>query len=110
MFNQGQVCCAGSRVFIHKDQYDEVVDEMASYVESLRQGAGLHKDTQIGPLVSKEQHERVLSYIQKGKDEGAKAVTGGSCPFEAGYFVAPTVFANVEDEMTIAKEEIFDPC
>lgn len=67
MFNQGQVCCAGSRVFIHKDQYDEVVDEMASYAESLRQGAGLHKDTQIGPLVSKEQHERVLSYIQKEK-------------------------------------------
>ncbi|MEG7378019.1 aldehyde dehydrogenase DhaS [Bacillus subtilis] len=109
MFNQGQVCCAGSRVFIHKDQYDEVIDEMVSYAESLRQGAGLHKDTQIGPLVSKEQHERVLSYIQKGKDEGAKAVTGGSCPFEEGYFVAPTVFANVEDEMTIAKEEIFGP-
>ncbi|WP_339190746.1 aldehyde dehydrogenase DhaS [Bacillus sp. FSL K6-1003] len=109
MFNQGQVCCAGSRVFIHKDQYDEVVNEMVSYAESLRQGAGLHKDTQIGPLVSKEQHERVLSYIQKGKDEGAKAVTGGSCPYEEGYFVAPTVFANVEDDMTIAKEEIFGP-
>ncbi|MCO4850525.1 aldehyde dehydrogenase DhaS [Bacillus vallismortis] len=109
MFNQGQVCCAGSRVFIHKDQYDQVVDEMVSYAESLRQGAGLYKDTQIGPLVSKEQHERVLSYIQKGKDEGAKAVTGGSCPFEEGYFVAPTVFANVDDEMTIAKEEIFGP-
>ncbi len=109
MFNQGQVCCAGSRVFIHKDKYDEVVSEMVSYAKSLQQGAGLHQDTQIGPLVSQEQHERVLSYIEKGKAEGAKAVAGGSCPFEEGYFVSPTVFADVDDSMTIAKEEIFGP-
>ncbi|MFB8734891.1 aldehyde dehydrogenase family protein [Bacillus sp. SL00103] len=58
----------------------------------LKQGAGLHQDTQIGPLVSKEQHERVLGYIEKGKSEGATAVVGGDCPYEAGYFVSPTVF------------------
>lgn len=109
MFNQGQVCCAGSRVFIHKDQYDKVVEEMAAYSKSLRQGAGLHEDTQMGPLVSKEQHERVLSYIEKGRQEGAKIAAGGTCPYEQGYFVSPTVFTNVEDEMTIAKEEIFGP-
>lgn len=109
MFNQGQVCCAGSRVFVHRSQYDEVVDQMAKYAGSLKQGAGLHQDTQIGPLVSKEQHERVLGYIEKGKSEGATAVVGGDCPYEAGYFVSPTIFKDVEDEMTIAKEEIFGP-
>lgn len=109
MFNQGQVCSAGSRVFVHRSQYDEVVDQMAEYATSLKQGAGLHQDTQIGPLVSKEQHERVLGYIEKGKSEGATAVVGGDCPYEAGYFVSPTVFKDVEDDMTIAKEEIFGP-
>lgn len=59
--------------------------------------------------MSKEQHERVLGYIEKGKSEGATAVVGGDCPYEAGYFVSPTVFRDVEDEMTIAKEEIFGP-
>ncbi|NPC93081.1 aldehyde dehydrogenase family protein [Bacillus sp. WMMC1349] len=109
MFNQGQVCSAGSRVFIQKDHYDKVVEEMVSYSKSMRQGAGLHEDTQLGPLVSKEQHERVLSYIEKGSLEGAKIATGGTCPYEQGYFVSPTVFSHVDDDMTIAKEEIFGP-
>ncbi|MDR4889357.1 aldehyde dehydrogenase family protein [Bacillus sp. HNG] len=109
MFNQGQVCCAGSRVFIQKKQFDNVVADMASHAEKIKQGAGLHADTEIGPLVSIEQQNRVLGYIEKGLNEGAELVVGGQKPFEEGYFVSPTIFANVKDEMTIAKEEIFGP-
>ncbi|MCH1627947.1 aldehyde dehydrogenase family protein [Ferdinandcohnia quinoae] len=109
MFNQGQVCCAGSRVFIQKKQFDNVVADMVSHAEKIKQGAGIHGDTEIGPLVSIEQQNRVLSYIEKGKSEGAELVVGGTQPYEAGYFVSPTIFANVNDEMTIAKEEIFGP-
>jgi len=109
MFNQGQVCCAGSRVFIQKKDYDNVVSDMVSYANNLKQGFGLHEDTQMGPLVSLEQQNRVLGYIEKGLEEGAELLTGGKKPFDEGYFVAPTIFANVEDSMTIAKEEIFGP-
>ncbi|MCP8969172.1 aldehyde dehydrogenase family protein [Ectobacillus ponti] len=109
MFNQGQVCCAGSRLFIPKKMYDNVVADLASYSNALKQGAGLNPDTNIGPLVSAEQHKRVLGYIEKGIAEGAEVVAGGNNPFDRGYFVAPTVFAAVQDEMTIAKEEIFGP-
>lgn len=109
MFNQGQVCCAGSRVFIQKKQFDNVIADMASHAEKIKQGAGIHADTEIGPLVSLEQQERVLGYIEKGRNEGAELVTGGTKPQEQGYFVSPTIFADVRDEMTIAKEEIFGP-
>lgn len=109
MFNQGQVCCAGSRVFIQKKQFDNVVADMAAHAKKIKQGAGIHADTEIGPLVSVEQHNRVLGYIEKGLSEGAQLVTGGEVPFEQGYFVSPTIFADVRDEMTIAKEEIFGP-
>jgi aldehyde dehydrogenase (NAD+) len=109
MFNQGQVCCAGSRVFIQKKQFDNVIADMASHAKNIRQGAGIHADTEIGPLVSIEQQNRVLGYIEKGLNEGAELVVGGVKPQEQGYFVSPTIFANVNDEMTIAKEEIFGP-
>lgn len=109
MFNQGQVCCAGSRVFIQKKQFDQVVSDMVDHAKKIKQGAGLNPDTQIGPLVSTEQQNRVLSYIEKGLDEGAELLVGGATPFEQGYFVEPTIFANVRDEMTIAREEIFGP-
>ncbi|WP_338452575.1 aldehyde dehydrogenase family protein [Niallia oryzisoli] len=109
MFNQGQVCCAGSRVYIQKKQYDHVIADMASHANKIRQGAGINQDTEIGPLVSIEQQNRVLGYIEKGLNEGAQLVTGGKKPQEQGYFVAPTIFADVRDEMTIAKEEIFGP-
>jgi aldehyde dehydrogenase (NAD+) len=109
MFNQGQVCCAGSRVFIQKKQFDNVVADMASHAQKIKQGAGLHSDTEMGPLVSIEQQDRVLGYIKKGLNEGAELVAGGQKPFEQGYFVSPTIFADVRDEMTIAKEEIFGP-
>lgn len=109
MFNQGQVCCAGSRVFIQKKQFDHVVADMVSHAKQIKQGAGLHADTQIGPLVSEEQQNRVLGYIEKGLNEGAELLVGGDKPYEQGYFVSPTIFADVRDEMTIAKEEIFGP-
>lgn len=109
MFNQGQVCCAGSRVFIQKKHFDNVVADMASHAKNIQQGAGIHADTEIGPLVSVEQQNRVLGYIEKGLNEGAQLVVGGTKPQEHGYFVSPTIFADVRDEMTIAKEEIFGP-
>lgn len=109
MFNQGQVCSAGSRVFIQKKDYDNVVADMVSHAQNIKQGAGLNQDTQIGPLVSVEQQNRVLGYVEKGLNEGAELLTGGANPFEQGYFVAPTIFANVSDEMSIAREEIFGP-
>jgi aldehyde dehydrogenase (NAD+) len=109
MFNQGQVCCAGSRVFIPKKQYDNVVSDMVQHARTIKQGFGLLKDTEIGPLVSREQQNKVLGYIEKGVEEGAELLTGGNNPFPKGYFVSPTIFANVQDEMTIAKEEIFGP-
>ncbi|MBD8137347.1 aldehyde dehydrogenase family protein [Peribacillus frigoritolerans] len=109
MFNQGQVCCAGSRLYIQKKSYDNVVADLVSHAKNIKQGAGLDPSTQIGPLVSSEQMERVGGYIEKGKSEGAEVVTGGNYGQGEGYFVTPTIFAGVEDEMTIAKEEIFGP-
>lgn len=109
MFNQGQVCCAGSRLFIQKKSFDNVVADLVSHSEKIKQGEGLSPDTEMGPLVSEEQHNRVLSYIEKGKLEGAELLTGGTNPYDKGYFVTPTIFADVNDEMTIAKEEIFGP-
>lgn len=108
-FNQGQVCCAGSRLFVHKKVYDNVLADMSSFAAKMKQGPGLDESTEIGPLVSSEQFERVSGYLQKGRDEGAIALTGGSPIDAAGYFVPPTIFADVNDRMTIAREEIFGP-
>ncbi|MDM5194551.1 aldehyde dehydrogenase DhaS [Bacillus hominis] len=109
MFNQGQVCCAGSRLFIPKKMYDNVMADLVLYSKKLNQGAGLNPETTIGPLVSEEQQKRVMGYIEKGIAEGAEVLCGGNKSFDQGYFVSPTVFADVNDEMTIAKEEIFGP-
>ncbi|MFJ5622336.1 aldehyde dehydrogenase family protein [Peribacillus loiseleuriae] len=109
MFNQGQVCCAGSRVFIQKKHYDNVVSDMVSHAKNIKQGIGLDPNTQIGPLVSQAQQDRVLGYIEKGLNEGAEVLVGGSKPQDDGYFVSPTIFASVQDDMAIAKEEIFGP-
>jgi aldehyde dehydrogenase (NAD+) len=109
MFNQGQVCCAGSRLFIQKKSYDNVVADLASLAQKIKQGAGIDPTTEMGPLVSQNQLETVSSYIEKGKAEGAEVVAGGVYGFGNGYYVAPTIFAGVNDEMTIAKEEIFGP-
>ena len=75
----------------------------------MKLGAGMEAETEMGPLVSKKQQERVLNYIEQGKTEGATVAAGGERAFEKGYFVQPTVFTNVTDDMTIVKEEIFGP-
>ena len=112
-FNQGQVCSAGSRLYIHKSQYDNVLSEMVNYAgNEVRQGHGLDPNTTMGPLVSQEQLARVTNYIGKGLEQGAKVALGGERAggdLANGYFVKPTVFYDVQDEMAIAQEEIFGP-
>ncbi|TCP58177.1 aldehyde dehydrogenase (acceptor) [Tumebacillus sp. BK434] len=112
-FNQGQVCSAGSRLYIHKSVYDNALSDMVSYADKkVRQGHGLDPKTTMGPLVTGEQLNRVTSYIEKGIEQGAKVATGGTRAdgdLANGYFVRPTVFYDVQDEMTIAQEEIFGP-
>ncbi len=108
-FNQGQVCCAGSRLFIHKKVYDNFLADMCSYAAKIKQGPGLDETTEIGPLVSDEQFARVSHYLNKGKEEGARPLIGGQPLDGPGYFIPPTIFTDVRDEMTIVKEEIFGP-
>ena len=110
-FNTGQACNAGSRLYVHKDQYDEVVSGLAEAAKGARVGPGLDKSTQFGPVVSQEQYERVMSYIEAGREEGAEAVVGGNGDGNGseGFFINPTLFTNVTDEMKIAREEIFGP-
>ena len=108
-FNSGQACNAGSRLFVHADQFDEVVSSLAETAARATLGPGLHPSTQIGPLVSAEQEERVLGYIEKGRSEGAELVTGGRAGEGDGYFVEPTLFAATSDDIAIAREEIFGP-
>jgi phenylacetaldehyde dehydrogenase len=110
-FNQGQVCSAGSRMFVQEKVYDQAVDELTRSVGDLQLGPGIDPMTQMGPLVSRGQMERVLGYIATGNKEGARLVTGGSRADElgSGYFVRPTIFADVDGKMRIAREEIFGP-
>ena len=111
-FNQGQVCTAGSRLFVHKSVYDQVLSGLTDVAGKMKLGQGIDPSTEMGPLVSQEQLERVTGYIESGKREGATTTTGGGRPNDdalSGYFVQPTVFDNVSDEMTIAREEIFGP-
>src|SRR5215211_5666096 len=108
-YNTGQSCNAGSRLFVHKDQYDTVVSALADAAKGAKVGPGLDTSTQFGPLVSKEQEQRVRGYIEKGKAEGAELVTGGGASEGDGYFVEPTLFSATSDELTIAREEIFGP-
>ncbi|PFD95664.1 betaine-aldehyde dehydrogenase [Bacillus cereus] len=109
MYNHGQNCSAGSRVFVQRKHYEKVVSELGTMANEVKVGHGLDPETEMGPLVSKKQQERVLSYIKSGIEEGAKLIAGGVKEFEKGYFVAPTVFADVTDNMKIAQEEIFGP-
>lgn len=109
LFNQGQVCSAGSRLFVQKKMYDNVVSDLVSAARKIKLGTGLDFKTEMGPLVSAEQHSTVQRYIDSGRSEGAELLTGGRVPFEQGYFVEPTIFANVDSSMTIAREEIFGP-
>ena len=108
-FNTGQVCTAGSRLYIEQKIYDKVVEGVANVAKSMKLGAGHLADSQMGPLVSAEQMERVLGYIDKGKREGGEVVAGGMRQGNQGYFVQPTVFAGVGPDATIVREEIFGP-
>jgi acyl-CoA reductase-like NAD-dependent aldehyde dehydrogenase len=110
-FNQGQVCSAGSRMYVQEKVYDQALDELTRTVADLQLGPGLDPMTQMGPLVSQTHMERVLGYIATGNKEGARLVTGGSraSGLGRGYFVEPTIFADVDGKMRIAREEIFGP-
>lgn len=110
-FNTGQVCQAGTRVFIHRDRFDVVVEGLAERARTARVGASLDPKTQLGPVVSREQYQRVRDYIGSGLEAGAELVAGeqpvGSP--DGGYFVSPSLFTGVSDTMAIAREEIFGP-
>ena len=110
-YNQGQVCTAGSRLYVHKKHFDRVVADVAAKAQSIRIGPGLEAGTQMGPLVSSLQHQRVSEYITAGRDEGGVTVTGGGRPQDRpdGYFFEPTVFVDTGDGARIVKEEIFGP-
>ena len=108
-FNHGQVCCAGSRLYVHKKLYDNVVAELAELAKALPMGPGLDPQTHLGPLVSREQLDRVCGYIDLGREQGAELVTGGARANRNGYFVEPTVFASTDDALRIVQEEIFGP-
>lgn len=108
-FNMGQVCTAASRVFVHESVYDEFVAKVKANAEKRAIGAGQSTQVDQGPLVSEEQMNRVLGYIDQGKKAGATAVCGGERHGNTGYFVKPTVFANATDDMSIVREEIFGP-
>ncbi|XP_050428028.1 retinal dehydrogenase 2 isoform X2 [Adelges cooleyi] len=107
--NMGQSCCAGSRTFVQEGIYDKFVEKAAKMASEKKVGDQFDSSTQIGPLVDEEQFNKVLGMIESGKKEGAKVETGGSKVGDTGYFVYPTVFSNVTDEMKIAREEIFGP-
>ncbi|MGD1056763.1 MAG: aldehyde dehydrogenase family protein [Solirubrobacteraceae bacterium] len=110
-FNSGQACNAGSRLFVPAERFDEVMSGLADAANSAQLGAGLEAGTQLGPLVSAEQQERVLGYINAGREEGAEVLAGGEAALtdSGGYFVAPTLFATTSDELRISREEIFGP-
>ena len=108
-YNQGQCCTAGSRLFAHKSVYDRVVEGVSAEAGKIKIGHGLDRDVNLGPLVSKEQHQRVASFLESGRKEGAEVVTGGNVPGNQGYFVEPTVLAKTNRDMRVVREEIFGP-
>jgi phenylacetaldehyde dehydrogenase len=108
-FNHGQCCCAGSRLLVEQDIFQDVVDGVAKQAKKIKLGPGLSADTQMGPLVSEEQLRRVTHFLHQGKSDGACFVTGGGRAGERGYFVEPTVVTDVRPDMSIVREEIFGP-
>jgi aldehyde dehydrogenase (NAD+) len=108
-FNQGQCCCAGSRLFVEEKVYDEFVDKITKKAKGRKVGDPFDPSTEQGPQVSQEQFDKVMGFINAGQKEGAKMLCGGGRVGDRGYFVQPTVFADVKDEMKIAREEIFGP-
>ena len=108
-FNHGQCCCAGSRLYVHERLFDKVVAGVSDQAKAIKLGPGLDPETQMGPMVSETQRDRVCGYLESGKKEGARAMTGGKAREGSGYFVEPTVFVDTKPNMKIVKEEIFGP-
>jgi betaine-aldehyde dehydrogenase len=108
-FNQGETCAAGTRIFVHRSCYEDVVDALSEAARSLVLGDPFDPQTTLGPLVNAEQRDNVLRYIVRGTSEGARVTAGGAPLDRPGYFVQPTIFTDATNEMTIAREEIFGP-
>jgi len=108
-FNHGQCCCAGSRLYVEKPVFHEVVDGIAESAKKIKVGRGLEPTTDMGPLVSSEQLDRVCGYLESGFSQGAKAIAGGHKAADKGYFVEPTVLVNTRHDMKVVQEEIFGP-
>jgi aldehyde dehydrogenase (NAD+) len=108
-FNQGQACCAGSRLYVEETAYGEFVEKSVARAKRRTVGDPFDANTEQGPQIDGVQFEKVMSYIDAGRREGAELLTGGDRAGDRGYFVQPTVFAGAEDEMKIAREEIFGP-
>jgi phenylacetaldehyde dehydrogenase len=109
-FNQGQTCCAGSRLFAHRKVFEQMVDGISEVAKSIKVGPGLDPATEMGPLVSEEQFARVTGYIESGKKDGATIATGGARSGNGGgYFVTPTVITGTKPDMKVVREEIFGP-
>jgi len=107
--NQGQCCCAGSRLFVQDSVYDQFVDRLAGKVNQRKLGDPFDPATEQGPQIDKAQFDKIMSYIDKGREQGARCVTGGERHGDKGFFIKPTVFADVKDDMAIACDEIFGP-
>ena len=107
--NAGQVCVAGSRLYVHKDIFDKVVDGVSAMAKNLKVGPGTDPETQMGPLISQKQLDRVSGYIESGREEGAEVVVGGARSGNQGYFMQPTVLAETNRTMKVVREEIFGP-
>jgi phenylacetaldehyde dehydrogenase len=108
-FNHGQCCCAGSRLFVDEEVFDEVCAGIAEEAGKIKLGDGFDSDTDMGPLVSREQYERVTGFLDRGRTAGARAVCGGDAADLKGFFVNPTVLVDTRDEMEVVQEEIFGP-
>jgi phenylacetaldehyde dehydrogenase len=108
-FLQGQNCMAGTRLFVHQDIFDTVVNGIADVASSMQLGPGLDPASQLGPLISATQQERVMGYIQSGKESAAELICGGNAPDRTGYFVEPTIFTHTDQSVKVAREEIFGP-
>lgn len=108
-FNQGQVCTAGSRVYVHHRIFDQVVERLAKAAESMKIGSGFDPGTQLGPVASRRHFERVMGYLDMARAEGATALTGGTRSGDSGFFVKPTVLVNAHAGMRVVREEVFGP-
>lgn len=107
--NTGQICAAGSRLYVHKDIFERVVSGVAERARQLRVGSGIEPETEIGPVISNQQLQRVLGYIDSARQDGAEVIAGGNALDRPGYFVTPTVLTNTSQSMRVVREEIFGP-